>query len=84
MMTINLERAAMRGKLAELQEEAKRLRLRIEGHATAIRQGLNTALHPVDDLEVPQLAEQMDNLVMAWAELSKASSDIARLERELR
>lgn len=81
---MNLERAAMRGKLAELQEEAKRLRLKIEGNATAIRQGLNTALTSVDDLEVPQIAEQMDNLVMAWAELQKVGSDIARLERELR
>lgn len=84
MMTINLERAAMRGKLAELQEEAKRLRLKIEGSATAIRQGLNTALTPVDDLEVPQLSQQMDDLVMAWAELQKVGSDIARLQRELR
>jgi len=81
---MNLERAAMRGKLAELQEAAKRLRLKIEGDATAIRQGLNTALTPVDDLEVPQLAQQMDSLVMAWAELQKVGSDIARLERELR
>jgi len=81
---MNLERAAMRGKLAELQEEAKRLRLKIEGNATAIRQGLNTALTPVDDLEVPQIAEQMDALVMAWAELQKISADISRLERELR
>ncbi|MDD2319162.1 MAG: hypothetical protein PHO83_03830 [Geobacteraceae bacterium] len=83
-MTINLERAAMRGKLAGLQDGAKRLRLKIESSATAIRQGLNTALTPVDDLEVPQIAEQMDNLVMAWAELQKISSDIARLEKELR
>lgn len=81
---ISTERAAMRGRLAELQDEASRLRLKIEGNATAIRQGLNTALTPVDDLEVPQLAEQMDTLVMAWAELQKISSDIARLERELR
>ncbi|MEA5113032.1 MAG: hypothetical protein VB050_03310 [Geobacteraceae bacterium] len=81
---INLERAAMRGKLAELQEEAKRLRLKIEGSATAIRQGLNTTLTPVDDLEVPQIAAQMDSLVMDWAELQKISADISRLERELR
>jgi hypothetical protein len=81
---MNLERAAMRGKLAELHDEAKKLRLKIEGNATAIRQGLNTALTPVDDLEVPQIAEQMDYLVMAWAELQKVGSDIARLERELR
>lgn len=81
---MNLERAAMKGKLAELQQNRDRLRLRIEAAARAIRQGLNTALTPVEELEVPQLAEQMDGLVLDWAELCKCLSDIARLEKELR
>ena len=81
---MNLERAAMKGKLAELQQNRDRLRLRIEAAARAIRTGLNTALAPVEELEVPQLSEQMDGLVMDWAELCKTLSDIARLEKELR
>jgi phage-related minor tail protein len=81
---MNLERAAMKGKLAEAEQQRERLKLKIQGAATALRQGLNTALTPVEDLEVPALAEQMDNLVMAWAELQKCLSDISRLERELR
>lgn len=81
---MSLERVAMRGKLAELEQHRNQLRLRIEGAATAIRQGLNTALTPVEDIPVPILAEQMDSLVMAWAELQKVISDINRLERELR
>lgn len=80
---MNLERAAMRGKLAEKSDHAARLRLRIQGNCRAIRTGLNTALTPVDDLEVPMIAEQMDELVVAWSELQAALSDISRLEKEL-
>ncbi|MBI5550734.1 MAG: hypothetical protein HY911_04445 [Desulfobacterales bacterium] len=80
---MSLERAAMRGRLAEKKDLAVKLRLRIEGNASSIRSGLNTALVPVDALEVPMLAGQMDELVMAWAELQALLADIARLEREL-
>ena len=80
---MNLERAAMRGKLVTQKETAARLRLRIEGNCRAIRSGLNCALTPVDDLEVPMTAEQMDELVAAWGELQATLSGIARLEKEL-
>lgn len=81
---MNMERAAMKGKLAELQEQQKRLVLKGEGLCTAIRQGLNHALTPFTDMEIPQAAQQMDELVMTWAELAKIQGDIARLEKELR
>jgi len=80
---MNMERAAMKGLLAEKQAQTSRLRLRIEGACRAIRTGLNTALTPVEDLEVPLLAEQMDALTAAWGELQATLSEIARLEREL-
>lgn len=80
---MSLERAAMRGKLADAQLRQKKLTLRIEGNCTAIRTGLNTALTPVPDLAVPQLAEQMDELTAAWGELQVTLSEISRLEREL-
>lgn len=80
---MNHERAAMRGKLSEKTEHAKRLRLRIEGNCRAIRSGLNTALTPIDDLEVPMVAEQMDELVAAWGELQTVLLEIERLEKEL-
>jgi len=80
---MSLERAAMRGKLVDAQLRAKKLTLRIEGNCTAIRTGMNTALMPVRDLLVPQLAEQMDELVNAWGELQATISEISRLEREL-
>jgi hypothetical protein len=81
---MNLERAAMRGKLAELQISASRLKSRIEGAATAIRAGLNTTLTPASELAVPELDEQWDTLKTAWAELARITADIARLERELK
>lgn len=80
---MNLERAAMMGRLATAKQKKNKLTLRIEGNCTAIRTGLNTALTPVVDLCVPQLAEQMDELVSAWGELQATISEISRLEREL-
>lgn len=81
---MSLERAMMRGRLAELQDERAKLILKGNGLCAAVRQGTNTALIPFTDMDVPQLAQQMDELVMAWAELAKVGGDIARLERELR
>jgi len=79
-----LERAALRGKLAEAKDRQHRLELRIEGAVQAIRTGLNTALTPIAELEVPQLAEQMDDLVSLWGELQGKLLEIERLEKELR
>ena len=78
------ERAAMRGRLAELQGKKAQLRNKAEGLCTAIRQGLNTALTPVEEIEMAIVAQQMDDLVMAYAEMQGVLSDIARLEKELR
>lgn len=81
---MSMERAAMRGKLAELQEQQKKFMLKGEGLCTSIRTTLNTTLTPFGEMEIPQAAQQMDDLVMAWAELAKIQGDIAKLERELR
>ncbi|MDA8137995.1 MAG: hypothetical protein M0036_05005 [Desulfobacteraceae bacterium] len=80
---MNQERAAMRGRLAEKKEQVAKLKLRIEGNARLLREGLNPALVPVEEMEVPLLAEQFDELTMAWGELQATRSEIARLEREL-
>lgn len=80
---MNVEREAMRGRLSGLRDQQKKLRLRIEGNARAIRTGLNTALHSVDDLDVPVLDEQWDELKAAWGELAMINANIARLEKEL-
>lgn len=81
---MSIERAAMRGKLAEAEDQQKRLILKGEGLCTAVRQSLNTALTPFEEMEIPQVAQQMDDLVLTWAELVKVMGDIGRLQRELR
>lgn len=81
---MNVEREAMFGRLAGLRDQQKKLRLRIEGNARAIRQGLNTTLYQVDNLDVPILDEQWDELKSAWTELAVVNADIDRLERELK
>lgn len=81
-MSVELE--AMRGRLAGLRDQQKKLRLKIEGNARYIRQNLNTVLTPPDDLEIPLMDEQWDELVLAWGELTAVNANIARLVRELR
>ncbi len=80
---MNLERAAMKGKLAGLDQDETRLMMRMESGAKAIRQGLNTSLIEVWDMEIPQLDEQWDILKSSWGELIKVRADIARLRKEL-
>jgi AmiR/NasT family two-component response regulator len=82
-MSMNFERAAMRGKLAEAEDEQYRLKSRIESIARAMRQGLNTTLYVIEALEIPQLDEQWDMLKSAWAEYLRLDGEIARLKKEL-
>jgi hypothetical protein len=80
---MNMERAAMRGKLAELNEKRERLRNRIKGEAGAIRTKLNLTLTPADELDVAVIDEQWDGLKAAWGDLVAANQDIRELEKEL-
>lgn len=83
-MTLNLDRAAMRGQQAEAQEQRHRLRLKAEGLCTALRTQLNTALYDVEEIAIAQSAQQMDDLVTTMAELAAVQGKLARLDRELR
>lgn len=80
---MNFEKAAMRGRLAELNEKRERLRNRIKGEASAIRTKLNLTLTPADELDVPVIDEQWDGLKAAWGELVAVNQDIRELEKEL-
>ncbi len=80
---MNIERAAMQGKLAEAEKKKKRLVLKAEGLCQSIRQQINTALSPVEEIEVALAAQQMDDLVMTFAELAAENGRIARLKKEL-
>jgi hypothetical protein len=80
---MNIERAAMQGRLAEAKEKRMRLKNKFEALATAIRQGINTALTDIEDVDIPQLSQLWSDLEMTWAEILSVRSDIERLEKEL-
>jgi hypothetical protein len=73
----------MQGRLAELRQEAHSLRMKIEAACRTIRGELNTTIREVEDIDIPLASQQMDDLVMAQAELLAVNSKIARLEKEL-
>jgi hypothetical protein len=83
-MSLNLERAAMRGQLAEAADQRRSLRLKADGLCDSIRAGLNTALADVEEINTALVAQQMDELVMTMGELAGLQGKISRLERELR
>ena len=83
-MSINLERAAMRGRLAECESAQVRLRNKFEVLSRTLREGLNTALHrEIEAIEIPQLSMIWSELEKTWGELLSIRSDIERLQREL-
>ena len=81
---MNIERAAMRGKLAEAKEKRRRLMSKFEALATAIRQGINTALADIEDIRIDELSPIWSDLELAWAEILALGSNIERLERDLK
>ena len=81
---MNIERAAMRGKLAELESQAERLKIRINAIRDSLRMKLNPALYAPGDLEIAEIMQQAEDLHGVAIDLLEAQADIARIERELR
>lgn len=81
---MDLERAAIMGRLAEAQQNRDKLILLIEGYCQNLRSGLNTVLTPAADLEIPRLGVQWDALEGAWADLQAINAEVDRLQRGLR
>jgi len=77
------ERDQMLGRLSVLEQERHRLTMRMCGLCGAIRQAINPTLIEVYEMDIAMAAQQMDDLVMAQAELMGANSKIERLRREL-
>jgi len=77
------ERLQMQGMLAGLEQDVTGLTLKIEGLASSMRGGLNTALTPVEELDVPLLANQMRDLETAFVDLQGKRTRIERLKKEL-
>lgn len=80
---MNLERAAMKGRLAEAIADKARLLSKAEAMHNQIRQMLNVALVPVEDCEIATVAALMDELVVTHAEIASINGQIARLNREI-
>ena len=80
---MNFERAAMIGKLTEAKTNKRRLTNKFEALASAIRQGLNTALTDIEDIEMLQISQMCSDIEVAWAEILSCQNNIARLEKEL-
>ena len=77
------ERLMMEGQLSGLKNETRSLKLKIEGLCSSLRENLNTALTPIDELDVPLISQQSRELELAYAELQGKESRIARLKKEL-
>lgn len=80
---MGLEREQMKVKLVNLKHRERELTGTIENLASTIRYNLNTTLHKLRDLKVPEAASQMDDFQLAWAEYLSVQSTIERLEKEL-
>ena len=81
---MSLERAALQGNLAGLERQRAELILKGQGLCTAIRTAIYPVLIEFEEMEIPQAAQQMNDLVMVSAELARVNGKIAQLKKELR
>lgn len=76
-------RAAMRGRQAELKERQHSLRLRARGQLKQLVLTVNPSLHDIEEMEIPEAAAIMDNLVLIQAELLRIRDRLAELGEAL-
>lgn len=82
---MNIERAALQGKLAAERDARKNLEIRIRAACESIRPKLNCDLvGDLTELEIPDAATLMDGLEALYAELLATVANISRLEKALR
>jgi flagellar biosynthesis/type III secretory pathway chaperone len=82
-MAINLERAAMKSKLAEAKEQKKKLIIKAEALCDVIRKELNTALIAVEDTDIAKVDQLVDDLMSIHIDLARVNGDMIKLQREL-
>jgi hypothetical protein len=81
---MNLERAAMKGRLAEARAQKAQLENKVRALAEAMRPKLNlNLLADPADLDILALSSLMEELVIHTGELLAVKSEISRLEKEL-
>ncbi len=77
------DRLMMEGRLSQLKQDLCQLEQRIESLCRGIRGDLNTALRPVQELDVPRISQQARDLQTAFVKMQSVLSRINRLNREL-
>lgn len=82
-MAIDAERIMMQGRLAEAEEERKKLRLRAEGLCGSIRQEISPVLCDVEEMNIALVSAQMDELLGLHIDLLEVAGDIQRLKKAL-
>jgi hypothetical protein len=80
---MNIERAAMKGKLAAAKENRAYMRNKAEALATAIRMRINTAITDIEDIRMDELSPMWSDLEVTWAEILSLSREIDRLDKDL-
>ena len=78
-----IERRAMKGRLAELEADEKRLARVLRRNCEQIGAMLNPLLHDLADMPVPDAAALMDEAVLQQAELLRARGQIDELKAAL-
>ena len=78
-----IERRAMKGRLAELEADEKRLARALRRNCEQIGAMLNPLLHDLADMPVPDAAALMDEAVLQQAELLRARGQIDELKAAL-
>lgn len=81
---MNLERAALRGRLAEAEQKLISLKKKGEALCSFMRQALNISLTTIEDIDIGQAAQMFDELVMTLAEIAGLKTEIGKLNKELR
>lgn len=80
---MNLERAAMRARLADAKEKKARAVVRGESLSATLRQLLNTALVAVENQEIAAIDTLVDDLLAVHMDIAECDGDIVRLTRGL-
>ena len=81
-MAFDMERLTLRGRLAEKEEEARRLEMSIEGDVSAVRM-LLPAFVPVTELQADKAAVQALELAAKHADYLGLLAEIAAMKKAL-
>jgi len=80
---MDVERATMMGRKAGLEEQLAKLKLQAEAACGTIRVSLNPALTPVEEMDIPTAAAEMDQLVGIYAEITGIRMQLAKINKAL-